>query len=366
MILAAAAELFARKGYPQVAMAEIAEAVGVQPSALYRHFSNKEDILQEAILALDVPEVSEESFEEILERLSVVTRDNPWAGVLWQRESRNLPLPVRADVTVRGQLIAADLGTALRAARPELSDLQAEMLAWSTMAIALGTFDPQQGDPARDEHLVQEMLRTAAEADIPAIGASTPLETSRVAGFQSRREALLAAAIPLFAERGYAAVSLDDVGAAVGIAGPSIYTHFPRKSDLLSTALHRANEVLWMDMSRVMALAEDERDALSRLLQCYITFSLNSVDFIQLLRAEVPQLPDAERATYLQHQNQYINEWVHLLRRVHPEATMAACETRVRTTLHVIHAVARRPHLGCCAGVDESLEVLGCALIDLH
>ena len=45
LILAAAADLFAQKGYSSVAMADIAAAVAVRPSALYRHYRGKEELL---------------------------------------------------------------------------------------------------------------------------------------------------------------------------------------------------------------------------------------------------------------------------------------------------------------------------------
>lgn len=41
--------LFARKGYDGVSVREIAKAVGVRESALYKHFKNKEDILVQVI-----------------------------------------------------------------------------------------------------------------------------------------------------------------------------------------------------------------------------------------------------------------------------------------------------------------------------
>ena len=45
LIVAAAAELFASRGYAQVSMADVADAVAVRPSALYRHFRGKDDLL---------------------------------------------------------------------------------------------------------------------------------------------------------------------------------------------------------------------------------------------------------------------------------------------------------------------------------
>ncbi|WP_227980398.1 TetR/AcrR family transcriptional regulator [Nocardia spumae] len=50
LILQTAISLFRERGFRGVSMAEIAEAVGITAAAPYRHFKNKEDILETAIL----------------------------------------------------------------------------------------------------------------------------------------------------------------------------------------------------------------------------------------------------------------------------------------------------------------------------
>ena len=48
-IRSAAVALFYERGYEQVSVADVAESVNVGPSALYRHFTGKADLLYEAI-----------------------------------------------------------------------------------------------------------------------------------------------------------------------------------------------------------------------------------------------------------------------------------------------------------------------------
>jgi AcrR family transcriptional regulator len=50
---------------------------------------------------------------------------------------------------------------------------------------------------------------------------------------------ILDAAEALFAERGYAATTLRDVAAAVGLRIPSLYNHFPSKDALYAAVLER-------------------------------------------------------------------------------------------------------------------------------
>jgi AcrR family transcriptional regulator len=51
-----------------------------------------------------------------------------------------------------------------------------------------------------------------------------------------RRAQIALAAAQLFNERGYPAVGIDDIAAAVGISGPAVYRHFPTKYAILAHA----------------------------------------------------------------------------------------------------------------------------------
>jgi AcrR family transcriptional regulator len=48
-----------------------------------------------------------------------------------------------------------------------------------------------------------------------------------------RRDAIVAAAARIFADRGYAAVGMRDVAEAVGVRGASLYHHFASKEEIL-------------------------------------------------------------------------------------------------------------------------------------
>jgi AcrR family transcriptional regulator len=54
--------------------------------------------------------------------------------------------------------------------------------------------------------------------------------------------AIVTAAADLFAAHGFAAVGIDDIGAAVGVSGPAIYRHFRGKEALLTAVLLEAAE----------------------------------------------------------------------------------------------------------------------------
>jgi len=80
-ILYMSLELFAQKGFSGVSVREIASAVGVRESALYKHFKNKQDILDSIIVVMkeriksvylenQVPEVITEDVSQAYKDLS--------------------------------------------------------------------------------------------------------------------------------------------------------------------------------------------------------------------------------------------------------------------------------------------------------
>jgi len=61
--------------------------------------------------------------------------------------------------------------------------------------------------------------------------------TLRGAQAQSTREAVIAAAARLFAEKGYAATSIEEIAAAAGVSRATVFTSVGGKAKLLKTAL---------------------------------------------------------------------------------------------------------------------------------
>jgi AcrR family transcriptional regulator len=90
----------------------------------------------------------------------------------------------------------------------------------------------------------------------------------RAAGLSrtSTRAKLLEAATRLFADRTYASVSMEDVGASIGITASSVYNHFPSKQDMLLTALNNGNGYLQLAFDQTLADAHDPPDALRKMV----------------------------------------------------------------------------------------------------
>ncbi|MGW6391631.1 TetR/AcrR family transcriptional regulator [Streptomyces sp. NPDC055103] len=375
LIIAAARELFSRYGFANVAMSDIAAAVGIGPSALYRHFSGKHELLHAVVAEAlqtylaglhtarpgDLGALADEFAEAALARREL--------GVLWQREARHLPPEQHSELGEQLRTARRLFVDQLTALRPDLDPGHAELLAWSTLDIAASIAYQHIEMPTPEyASLIADLVRCVATADLPHLGdraADRPDGGQRLS-HRSRRESLLGAATALFAERGYASVSLEDTGAAVGIAGQSIYNHFSSKHEILATAMNRSAERLWLDLAEVLACAHDHADALRLLVLKYTRFALAHPHLVTLIVTETEHLPEEERQQTRQTQRDYIDEWLNLLRSVHPSMSPAEARVRVQAVLTIVNDIARTPRLRTRPGITDNVQHLGCILLALR
>jgi AcrR family transcriptional regulator len=133
-----------------------------------------------------------------------------------------------------------------------------------------------------------------------------------------RRLQLLSAAERLFAERGFLAVRLEDIGAAAGVSGPAIYRHFPNKESLLVELLVGISTRLLAGARDVRSRTPDATAALHGLIDFHLDFALNEPDLIRIQDRDLAHLPASAERQVRRAQRQYVEVWVSVLREVVP------------------------------------------------
>ncbi|MEU6267820.1 TetR/AcrR family transcriptional regulator [Saccharopolyspora shandongensis] len=370
LITAAAADLFYRLGYARVGMSDIAEAVGVGSSALYRHFAGKQQLLTRVVLDELQPfnaiaaQVADRDLDDVVAQLATAALDHRQLGVLWQREARHLPAEQRDALREELRGVATGLAEVARAFRPELTGEDARFRAWCMFSV-LTSPSYHQVDLSRRQF--EQLLR----AMVVVIGSQPPQRfadrhepdadqrAALFAGRASRRRLLLAAAMRLFSDAGYTEVTTEDVGAAAGIAGPSLYNYFASKQELLGAVITRGNAWLEVELERTLASTPAADDALRELLGSYIGFAFDHGRFIDILVSEVNHLPDAERHRARQTQHAYVAEWVGLLCEARPGLDPVRARILVQAALTVANDMVRT---GSVRDV-EALSRIGSALM---
>ncbi|MBX6388730.1 MAG: TetR family transcriptional regulator [Frankia sp.] len=76
----------------------------------------------------------------------------------------------------------------------------------------------------------------------------------------------------LFTRRGYEATTMADIGAAVGIRGPSLYKHVASKQDLLAEIMTATMEELLAAHRVAVASSDDPTERLRRAVEAHVRY----------------------------------------------------------------------------------------------
>src|SRR4051812_2380740 len=87
-----------------------------------------------------------------------------------------------------------------------------------------------------------------------------------------RMEQTLGAAHGLFAERGYAAVTMDEIAAAVGVTKPLLYNYFGNKERLYIACMERAGDTLIKTIAESVGGSANPGDALRAGVRAFFSF----------------------------------------------------------------------------------------------
>jgi AcrR family transcriptional regulator len=87
-----------------------------------------------------------------------------------------------------------------------------------------------------------------------------------------RMEQTLEVAHVLFAARGFAAVTMDDIAAEVGVTKPLLYNYFGNKERLYVACMERAGDALFATMEETVRPSANPGDLLNDGLRAFFTF----------------------------------------------------------------------------------------------
>jgi len=163
----------------------------------------------------------------------------------------------------------------------------------------------------------------------------------------ARREAIVAAAAELFAENGYAAVGMDDIGAAAGVTGPAIYRHFEAKAAVLTEVFDRIIGTVDTDPNPnddPLPPAEVLTDAdpalrLRRQIDRYAAGVSRQRQLMAVFVREVHNLPPDHRDRLRDRQRALVGRWRRLLADAHPEWSTEEVRTAVHGVFGMLNTV---------------------------
>lgn len=348
-LVASAAELFLRRGYPQVSLADIARSAGVTAPSVYRHFDDKQALLEAAVLAgVDELEACTEraladgaGTDELIASVCTLGVQRPQAASLWRWTSNYLTVEQNKQVALRTREVIGKWASALADGRDDLTDREAVQLAWASLSVCGSlTVHHSRMSAARAREELEKMIRRVVAlrpASAPALDVAAPV----AAVTATRRDEILDAAAELFAARGYTDVGIDEIGAAVGIAGPSVYKHFPSKLAILVGIGQRSAMRLEAGVIASFAATSDPAKLLALLIDSYVTVITSTTDLSVAFNSSTAMRGQSGAAELLDIQRRYVARWIDLLIQVDPGLRRDQGAVAVHAALSIVNDAVR-------------------------
>ena len=385
-LLTVAGELFARDGYHNVSVWDLAAAAGVSGPAIYRHFPGKQAILAELMRTgfdeIDV--IGTETLEKVggdaeasvridalVHAFAAYVVRHPEFGVLWRREFRHLAPEDAAEMAERMRSGSAVPVAELRRMRPELDDADANLIAWAALSV-LGSVSDHRIRPALPvlEGLLAGIAADVLRVELPAVGeAAESAAAEQTQGPANRREQLVTEAARLFWESGYHGVTMEDVGTAAGIAGPSVYKHFAGKADLLRAVVRRLGDRLQATLDGLDPIPEEPDRAaawVEELVHKYVETAVANRGLVVTFHAEAHNLPDRDRVEVRRMVSSYVQRWAAGLAAALPERTDTEIRIRIYAAFAVVNDSVRTRRLAERPEVAAGLRTLTLAILDVN
>jgi AcrR family transcriptional regulator len=169
-----------------------------------------------------------------------------------------------------------------------------------------------------------------------------------------RRLRLVRAASRLFAERGFRAVSMEDLAAEAGVSGPAVYRHFVSKEALLADLLIDVSEQL-LEQGTRRANDTDALDAMASLIAFHTEFALRDRDLIRIQEHDFANLAPDDARTVSRLQRAYLEVWIAVLRRIDPTPLESVARTKVQAVFGLLNST---PHSASHRDTEATRSVL--------
>jgi AcrR family transcriptional regulator len=159
-----------------------------------------------------------------------------------------------------------------------------------------------------------------------------------------RREAILAAALRLFRQKGYHGTSINEIGAAAGVTGPALYRHFGGKGEVLAEAIREGSRRIAAATRE--ALTSDSlspEEALEKLVRSYVDVALDNADVYAAYVLEARHLADEFRKPLRRSELRHRDEWRRLVLAVRPEMGLEEARTLVKMATFAVTSLCMEP-----------------------
>lgn len=147
-----------------------------------------------------------------------------------------------------------------------------------------------------------------------------------------RAEKLLDSARSLFYERGFHAVSVNEIAEAAGTTGAAVYRHFPSKNDVLLTLL---DDVQARYLTELPPRCPDPFDELDALIDRHLELTFANRELAGIWTHEHRVISNEHFRRYRRREHLYFDRWAQCLHRCFPDLSLEDCEIAGRAAVEM-------------------------------
>ena len=151
----------------------------------------------------------------------------------------------------------------------------------------------------------------------------------------TRRQELVTIAAELFAARGFANVTVDDIGQAAGISGPALYHHFAGKEALLGEMLVGISQYLLDGGHQVVA---ESADPIRDLIAFHAEFAVDDRALITVHFRDLVHARPGDRSKVRNLQGRYVALWSDALQQRAPHLGKRHAQAAVHAAFGLINS----------------------------
>lgn len=156
----------------------------------------------------------------------------------------------------------------------------------------------------------------------------------------SRDRKILQAAAKLIHERGFAGVSVDEIGVRAGVTGPAIYRHFRGKEEILTSLFDEALDGL---LEATNLDGETGRERLRAIVLGHAEYVIREAELTTIWQTESSALSPASRRRFMRRTKTYFDRWHDALGDVYPERSEEEIGAGIHATITLIGCLAQWP-----------------------
>jgi AcrR family transcriptional regulator len=292
-------------------MDDIGALLGVSGPALYRHFDSKPNLLT-AVIHGYIEEQNAAWIQHDPDALTAVISasvHNPNGFAVYTLQQRYLPeAPWKAVAADRRDIRDAwDAHMATVGVPRPGADGQLRVTALQGMLLH-ASLSRRASKKVRIS-VAQDMGRRILQAPTSASQPSGPSDViTSPLRHVGKRAAILATAEKQFSQRGFARVTLRDIGQDVGLTASGVSRHFPNKQSILAATIDRAGHQVAAAVAASLRLSSTPQQAVREIIRRYCTLVVESSDVFNVNARLLASLDPAGQQAGIQRRRQNVEE----------------------------------------------------------